>query len=86
MGVFRVLDFREAGDSLRFAVGGDSFIAAIEFGPTLRAYGLLAYGNASRIGSPHRTDQLGLAAAQRLRPIWRTRVEIEAHLERRAVY
>jgi len=105
MGVFRVLDFREAdaagtpaagprgrGETgqtayaRRVAVGGDSFIAAIEFGPTIRASGLLAYGNASRNGSPHQTDQLNLAAAQRLRPIWRTRTDIEAHLERRAVY
>jgi hypothetical protein len=43
------------------------------------------YGNWSRPGSAHRTDQLALYAEKRLRPIWRTRAEVEAHLERRAI-
>jgi acyl-homoserine-lactone acylase len=46
---------------------------------------LLGYGNASRAGSPHRTDQLPLFARQQMKPVWRTRAEVEAHLERREV-
>jgi acyl-homoserine-lactone acylase len=44
---------------------------------------LVAYGNASRIGSPHRTDQLALFSRKEFKPVWRTRADVEAHLERR---
>jgi acyl-homoserine-lactone acylase len=86
MGVFRVIGFEESPDGRGIATSGDSFVAVIEFGPTLRAAALLSYGNASRIGSPHRTDQLPLLARNQLRPVWRTRAEIEANLEKRVVY
>lgn len=79
LGAFRVVDYRWA-DSLYEADGGDSYVAAIEFTPDgVRARALLGYGNESRRGSPHRTDQLRLMAEKRLRPVWRTREEIEAH-------
>lgn len=66
-------------------VAGDSFIAAVEFSTPLRARVLMTYGNASQPASPHRGDQLVLAARGELRPAWRTRDEIEAHLEERTV-
>jgi acyl-homoserine-lactone acylase len=65
------------------AVGGDSFVAAVEFGETARARVLLCYGNASQPGSPHIGDQLALLANGEMRPAWRTREEIEANLEAR---
>lgn len=83
LGIFRAVDYEEAEDGRRVAVGGDSFVAAVEFGDSVRARALIGYGNASRRGSPHRTDQLRLFARQELRPVWRTRVAIEANLERR---
>ena len=49
----------------------------------MRARANVAYGNASQPGSPHRVDQLPLASRKELRPVWRTRADIEAHLERR---
>ncbi|MEW6749682.1 MAG: acylase [Candidatus Latescibacterota bacterium] len=73
-----------AADSGRFqASGGDSYVALVEFTEPVRARVLLAYGNASQPHSPHCGDQLELYAAQTLRPAWRTRSEVEAHLERR---
>jgi acyl-homoserine-lactone acylase len=51
-----------------------------------QAKGLLDYGNASRPGSPHITDQLPLFQAKQLRPIYRTREEVEAHVEKREQY
>lgn len=66
-------------------VGGDSFVAAVEFPDPARARALLAYGNATQPGSPQAGDQLELFAKKELRPVWRTREEIEAHLERREV-
>jgi len=44
---------------------------------------LLTYGNASQPGSPHVGDQLALFARKEMRQAWRTREEIEAHLEAR---
>jgi acyl-homoserine-lactone acylase len=82
IGVFRVTDFAPDEDGLLRAVGGDSFIAAIEFSSPVRAMALLPYGNASQPHSPHRTDQLPLYAQKRLRPVWRARADVEANLIR----
>jgi acyl-homoserine-lactone acylase len=83
LGIFRVVNFRQEDDGTYAATGGDSYIAVIEFGDRARAQSLIAYGNWSQPGSPHRTDQLRLAADKRLKPVWRTRAEIEANLEMR---
>jgi acyl-homoserine-lactone acylase len=66
-------------------VFGDTFIAAVEFSTPLRARVLMTYGNATQPGSPHIGDQLVLAAQGELRPAWRTREEVEAHLEERTI-
>jgi acyl-homoserine-lactone acylase len=66
-------------------VFGDSYVAVIEFANPVRAMVLNGYGNASQPGSPHRADQLDLFAHKQLRPVWRGRAEIEAHLETREV-
>src|SRR5690348_153707 len=82
-GVFSVVNYQPAGGNRFRAVGGDSYEAVIEFASPVRAMSLVAYGNASRTGSPHRTDQLPLFARKQFKPVWRTRGEVEAHLERR---
>ncbi len=84
-GVFSVVDYQPAGNNRYRAVGGDSYEAVIEFATPVRAMSLVAYGNASRTGSPHRTDQLPLFSRKQFKPVWRTRAEVEAHLERREV-
>ena len=71
--------------SLFQAAGGDSYVAAVEFSSPVRAMVLLAPGNASQPDSPHQFDQLPLFARKQLRPAWRTRQQIEAHLESREV-
>ena len=65
--------------------GGETFIAAVEFGDPVRARVLTTYGNASQPGSTHVGDQLVLAARGELRPAWRTRAEVESHVEMREV-
>jgi acyl-homoserine-lactone acylase len=86
LGIFRVVDFDRDGDGKRKAVGGDSFVAVVEFGEKgARASALLSYGNASQPGSRHRGDQLELFAKKELRPVWRSRAEIERHLAAREV-
>lgn len=83
LGVFRVTNMATDRDGKLVAIGGDSYVGAIEFGTPLRARTLVGYGNASQPGSKHRTDQLELYARKELRPVWRTRGEVEAHLEGR---
>lgn len=80
-GIFRVLNFAPSPDGRFQAVAGDSYVAAIEFSNPVRAMALTSYGNATQPGSPHITDQLPLFVRKQLRPVWRTRQEITAHLE-----
>ena len=68
--------------------GGDTFYAVLEFqknGPPV-GEALLGYGNWSRVGSKHVDDQLALASQKKMRPIVRTRAEIEKQLENRKVF
>jgi acyl-homoserine-lactone acylase len=81
LGVFRAFDFAPDADGRMRAVGGDCFVAAVEFADPIRARVLTTYGNATQPGSPHRGDQLPLAAAQDLRPAWLSRAEVEDALE-----
>jgi acyl-homoserine-lactone acylase len=85
LGTFNVLDFITANDGKRIAAMGDSYIAVIEFGTPVRARALLTTGNWSQPGSPHRSDQIGLYAAKQLRPVWRTRADVEANQTRREI-
>ena len=82
-GVFRVVGYEADGPNKYRAVAGDSYVGVIEFSTPVRARSIIATGNATRAGSPHRTDQLGLFSAKQLKPVWRTRPEILAHLELR---
>jgi len=56
---------------------------AVEFSNPVRARALLSYGNSSQPDSPNRGDQLGLFTQKKLRPVWRSREEIEANLDLR---
>jgi acyl-homoserine-lactone acylase len=71
------------GTSGLWSFGGDGYVSIVEFLPDgARAQALLTYGNASRPGSPHVTDQLPFFNTKTLRPAWRTRVEVEQHTVR----
>ncbi|MEG4112395.1 acylase [Microcoleus sp. Pol12A6] len=83
LGVFRSVWFAPGKDNRFQAVAGDSFVAAIEFSNPVKAMALNSYGNATQPGSPHAGDQLQLFARKELRPVWRSRSEIEAHLSSR---
>lgn len=86
LGIFRVLSFAPVSENRFQAVSGDSFVAAIEFSQPVRAMALTSYGNATQPGSPHVGDQLQMFAHKQLRPVWRQRSDILAHLEERKVF
>ena len=81
LGVFRVLDYEPDEDGKFKVISGDTYVAAIEFSTPLRARTLLSYGNATQKHSAHVGDQLDLLVKKQLRPVWRTRKDIEMHLE-----
>jgi acyl-homoserine-lactone acylase len=85
-GVVRVAAPTQGPDGKLVVIAGDTYYAAVEFARPLRAKALLAYGNATRRGSPHRGDQLELFARQQMRDVWRTRAEIMPHVVRRDTF
>lgn len=80
LGVFRTLDFGPDPDQRFRAIGGDSFVAVIEFAHPVRARVLNSSGNASQPGFTPSGNQLEQFAAQELRPVWRSPAEIKRHL------
>ena len=68
------------------AVHGDSFYAVVEFSTPQHAEVLLNYGNWSKKGSPHVEDQIKLMSRKQMRPIWKDRKDIEAHLEAKKTF
>lgn len=83
LGAFQVLDYSRDADGRFEARGGTSFVAAVEWSVPVHAMTLVTYGNASRAGSPHRSDQTVLFAHGRMKPAWLTRGEVLRHLELR---
>ncbi|MBG1270236.1 acylase [Nostoc sp. WHI] len=86
LGTFRVVNFSPETEKRFQSIGGDSFVAAVEFSQPVRAMALTSYGNATQPGSPHVGDQIQLFARKQLRPVWRSPQEINAHLEERKVF
>ena len=83
LGAIRTIGVSEFKDGKTEAVSGDTFYAVIEFSVPQRGEVLLNYGNWSKAGSKHIEDQLPLASRKEMRPMWRTKAEIEANLESR---
>lgn len=70
LGIFQAVTYQPGGDAW-LPTGGDTVTYAIEFSNPPRAIGVCAYGNASREGSPHTSDQIALYATARGRPVLR---------------
>jgi acyl-homoserine-lactone acylase len=86
MGAIRTADFGPFVNGKTAINRGDTYYAVVEFSTPVHAEALLGYGNWSKPGSKHVDDQLPLASRKEMRPVWRTRSEIEANLESRKVW
>jgi acyl-homoserine-lactone acylase len=86
LGAIRTIGVGAFKDGKLEGGSGDTFFAVIEFSTPQRAEGLLSYGNWSKKGSPHIDDQIKLMSRKEMRPIWRDRKDVEAHLEARKVF
>ncbi len=88
-GTVRVIFRFPAPDGKHFwAYSGDGYVQLVEFAKEgAKAHALLGYGNASRPGSPHVTDQLPFFETKTLRPTYRTIDEVDKHtVSREVVY
>ncbi|MBD8562654.1 penicillin acylase family protein [Oxalobacteraceae sp. CFBP 8763] len=62
---------------------GNSFVAAVEFGPKVRAKSILAGGQSSDPRSPHFTDQAAMYARGEFKDVLFYKDDIERNLERK---
>jgi acyl-homoserine-lactone acylase len=86
LGIFRVLNLVPAQNGRWESIGGDSYIAAVEFSHPTKAKVLLVAGNSTAPDSPHNGDQLALYGRKQMRDACRTRAQVEANLEARTVF
>jgi acyl-homoserine lactone acylase PvdQ len=70
------------GTNKRYGNTGNSFVAAVEFGPQVRAKAVTAGGESGDPKSPHFGDQAARYAAGNLRDVYFYRSQLEGHIER----
>lgn len=65
-----------------YGTGGNSFVAVVEFGDSVRAFAVTAGGESGHPGSPHFNDEAARYAAGQLRPVYFYRSQLIGHTER----
>ncbi len=76
MGSFRILGYKDDPDGKRRARTGDSWVFAVDFGETPKAYSVVAYSQSGREDSPHFADQAALFADDRMKKVAFTEEDI----------
>ena len=71
------------GSKKIYGTSGNSFVAVVEFGDSVRAIAVTAGGESGDPRSPHFNDQATRYATGDLRPVYFYRPQVEAHMERR---
>ena len=66
----------------RYGVAGNSFVAVVEFGDSVRAKAVTAGGESGRVGSTHFNDQASRYAAGNLRDVYFYPNQLVGHTER----
>jgi acyl-homoserine-lactone acylase len=73
---------RYPGTKRDYGTNGNSFVAAVEFGPKVRAYAVTAGGESGDPKSPHFDDEAGRYASGDLREIYFYPEQLNGHTER----
>jgi len=73
---------RKPGTKRYYGTSGNSFVAAIEFGPHITARAVTAGGESGDPKSPHFIDQAGRYASGALRPVYFYPEDLKGHVER----
>ena len=85
-GVFRTMFFQpDEQNNKSYVFHGDTYVAVIEFGDTVRAQALLSYGNATQPGNRFAGDQLQMLSENRLRKVLLSKEEVLENLFKREV-
>jgi acyl-homoserine-lactone acylase len=71
------------GTRRRYGTVGNSFVAVVEFGPTVHALAVTAGGESGHPDSPHFKDEVQRYADGNLRPVYFYPDELQGHIERR---
>jgi len=70
------------GTKKRYGTTGNSFLAAVEFGPQIKAKAITAGGESGDPKNPHFDDQAARYAAGNLRDVYFYKTQLEGHIER----
>ena len=70
------------GTRRRYGTYGNSFLAAVEFGDSVRAIAVTAGGASGHADSPHFADQAERFVGGDLRPVYFYRAQLRGHTER----
>lgn len=81
-GAYRVIFYRRDADGKMKALGGDSFVFAVEFSRPLHAVSIMPYGESGDLASPHHDDQAVLFADGKFKDVWFSEDAITKHTER----
>ena len=81
-GMLPSLNSRYAQTKKRYAYGGNSFVCAVEFGPTIKARSILAGGNSGDIRSPHFFDQSAMYAEGQFKDVLFYKADVLKHAEK----
>jgi acyl-homoserine-lactone acylase len=80
-GIFRTMYFTDVAQNKKAAIAGETFIAVVEFGETVKAMVCLSYGNATQPGNKHFGDQFKMMSDRQLRPALLDKENIIKNLE-----
>jgi acyl-homoserine-lactone acylase len=72
-----------SGTRSMYGTVGNSFVAVVEFGPTVHALAVTAGGESGHPDSPHFKDEVQRYADGNLRPVYFYPTELQGHVERR---
>jgi acyl-homoserine-lactone acylase len=71
------------GTKRYYGTAGNSFVAVVEFGPTVHAWGVSVGGESGHPASPHFLDQAQRYVDGNLRPIYYYPADLRGHIERK---
>ena len=70
------------GSKKIYGTSGNSFVAVVEFGDSVRAIAVTAGGQSGNTKSPHFNDQAERYSTGNLRPVYFYRSQLQGHIER----
>ena len=82
LGNFRVLSFNKDEDGKNSVVSGDGWVFAVEFGKTIKAYSILAYGQSNNPENAHFSDQAALFADNKMKKVAFSEKDIKKTLKK----